>query len=641
VSRIVIWEDNKRTLRIIERCLEGMGYELFPIDDRERLRLDLRAHEPALILASCEMHGGSGLEVVRDHYPECRSPVPVIVYSNSYPRRILREITPAELNVGAFLGKPIDPGELVRTVVGLAPAPDPVTASKIVADLRAEYEQHGLRLEEPSAPVELADKPFAQLLWAIDHNSWTGKLSLDGEGEGAVDWWFVMGQFTHAATHGDRDLVTTAILEKRLDASKLPPVALKNVEEQLGLLMAYRAIGMHESEALARRTVERLLKLGLDLSAGTITPTPGEWKESQTGEPSALPRLVMKLIAGEVAEVGRTAIQAHPDSVVVIRLPPSATVRAWGLTPGDHKVLDLIEKARNREITLDQLVRVASEGVASVQPRVRALIQLLGAIGFLEFRGKPWDRETSDTIDELVATLHRANRGNPFEVLGLASNSSEQEIKTRAREFARKYHPDAVIDQHPRVRALAGALFAASKDAAAALSDKNDREALRINMQQTRRGGSSGGQPEPEKARVALKQGELYLRNKAYEEAETFFRDATLLDPDNPDGFAMLGWTRFLKDPTNTTLATKTLETAIKLNPKHADAWFYLGRIALIRKDNDRARRRFQKALEFDPKHVGAGREVRLMDRRLAEGDRRKEPRQQGLRGLFGRRKED
>jgi len=638
MTRIVLFENSRRTLRIIHRCIGGMGYDLLEGVDPERLRLELRALEPALILVSADAANGSGLEVVRDLYIECQSPVPVIPYSSRHTLTSLKEVTPVEFNVGAFLATPFDPGELVQTVVGIAPPPDSLAASKIVTDLRAEFEQHGLRLEPPMGRLQLAETPFARILWAIDHNSWTGKLSYRGPDKQRIDWYFVMGQYTHAETGGDRDLVDTAVAEGRVDPTKLPEVALTNEEEQLGLLMAYRAIGMHESDGLKKRTVERLLGVGLDATDGSVEAFEGEWRDSALGEAWLLPRLVTRLTVERVKQLGTAAIQAHPDSIAVIRLPPAKTITAWKLPEEDAEVLALIEKARNREITLDQLIRVASGGENEDRPRVRALMLLLWKVGYLDFRGKPWDAETSAWIDKLVAKLHRSNRGTYFDVLGLDLVAAEKEIKAAHRDLARAHHPDTVYDAHPRVQRLNEAIYSRVQEAYEHLAKKERRDALRQELQNRRRTGASGGIVEPEKAMVAIKQGERYLRNKGYAEAENFFRDATLLDPDNPDGYVLLGWVRYLKDPTSSSGATKTIEKAIKINPKHPDGWYYLGRIALLKKDPERARKRFMKALDYDPKHVGAARELRLLERRLGDTDRRREPR---LRGLFGRRKDD
>ena len=168
------------------------------------------------------------------------------------------------------------------------------------------------------------------------------------------------------------------------------------------------------------------------------------------------------------------------------------------------------------------------------------------------------------------------------------------------------------------------------------------REAYRAEVQSRGKDKGAGpGSAEPDKALVALKKGEIWLGRKDYKRAEGHFRDATLFDAGNARAWVLLGWTTYLNGNTRSSVATKTIEKALRLEPKNADAWYYLGRMAILKKDPDRARRRFAKALEGDPKHVGAQRELRLLDRRQGGEPEKPGTPRGGLRGLFGRRKDE
>ncbi len=641
MSRILVLETSPRSLRVIQRCLDGIGYEIVLVGDQDRLRLEIRKHEPDLILASAEVHGGSGLEIVRDLYPECKSPVPVIVYSGAHTLGVLKDITPVELLIGGFLSVPLDPGELVQTVVGLATPPDAVAAARICGDLRSEYEAYGLRLDEPAGMTDLEEAPFARTLWAVDHNDWTGTLSLEVPGGNTVTFWFEMGQLSRAASAKGRDLLDTAIAEGRLDPARVPRVELSSEEEELGLLMALRAVGMHEVDGLRRRTQDRLLVEALGRREGLVHAAADTWSE-EDGDPQAIPKLLMRLVAEESRRLGERLVEAHLDSIVVIRLPPKEVIRSWGLPAQDRKVLEFIERARNREISLEQLIRLAVDGDPSQRPRVRALLQLLRTVGYLDFRGKPWDGATSARIDELVIELHRVSRSNHFEVFGLDPKASDKEIAEKGRALARTYHPDTMFEEHARVQEVANALYSRIQEAYEVLKHRERREAYRATLKSKSTTSSGPRAAEPAKALVSIKKGEIKMTRKAYAVAEGHFQDATLLDPKNAKAWILLGWTSYLTGSARAGTASKTIQKGLQLAPTSGDAWYYLGRIATLNKDSERARRRFAKAIEVEPGHVAAQRELRLLDRREGvPAEKRPSSPRAALRGLFSRRKDD
>jgi len=57
-------------------------------------------------------------------------------------------------------------------------------------------------------------------------------------------------------------------------------------------------------------------------------------------------------------------------------------------------------------------------------------------------------------------------------------------------------------------------------------------------------------------------------------------------------------------------LAKKQLEACVKIESRHANAWFYLGEIARKRNELEESRRCFKKSLEISPNHAGAKRRL-------------------------------
>jgi curved DNA-binding protein CbpA len=383
--------------------------------------------------------------------------------------------------------------------------------------------------------------------------------------------------------------------------------------------MALRAIGMHEVPALRKRTMRRLLSDALALEDGTIEAAPDESLKDEL-DPVPVPAALLDVLQLDGGRLGERFGEAHTDAIVVVRLPTADHMDAWGLLAAERKVLSLLDKARNKEITVDQLLRVAGEGDRAARARIRSLLGLLRRVGFIDLRGKPWDAETTATIETSVRELHRLQRANHFAVFGLGPEAGEREIRERSRELAKRYHPDTVADQHSRVQQLANAIYARVQEAYEVLKDNDKRSAYRAKVQDDAKRTVGGVRAEPELAKVSLVQGKLRLKNRVYGEAIGFFRDASLQDPTSAEAFVLLGWATFLADAQSAPAAAKTIEAGLKLNPNSADAWYYLGRLALLRQDVERARKRFGKALSLDPGHVDATREMRLIERRASGG---------------------
>jgi tetratricopeptide (TPR) repeat protein/CheY-like chemotaxis protein len=618
-------ETHDRTIRTVETTLAVIGYEVVVCGgDRDQLKLSLRASPPDLILISADLNSGSGLDILVDRYGDCPRPVPVIAWSGYHKRGALKEIAPVELLLSAVMTAPLDPGELVRLVTMLVPAPDPGAAIRVVADLADDSVVSRIRLEEPRGDKKLVRASLPRMLCAVDFHDWSGCLQIETAAWGAA-LFFKMGQLVLATTDTGKDLIRTALDHGRIEASKIPDVPLHSVEDEIGLLLALRGIGMHETEWIVAQTAIRILGQCIDAWDGVVKAIPGL---EPPGEGYAEPMPVVPILIHTVGAKRRTSqpgAETHPDSILVVRLPEEDAIRSWALTGTAAEVVDQLHKARGREISFRQLVRVVSRGDETRARLVEAVVGLLERIGYVHFSGPPWGEVTAAKLEELVAELHAVNGADLFEVLGVPRTADDTQVASALRTKSLKYHPDRMFDAHPRVQETAAALYGRIQQAYEVLSRPGQREAYRAQLE------SDVDSADTELAKVALARGKIRMRHKRYEDAVNDFREATLQSPDLAEPRVMLAWARFRVEPAEIKRAMAELSKIVRSDDKVPDAWFYLGRLAILNKELARARKYFDKALRVDPKHVEAQREIRLMDRRGQAMGTSRRPRAQPL----------
>lgn len=614
MPRVLVLDDNERNLRILRSTLAPLGYEMLAIADGDRLRLEMRDQPPDLLLVSSDLAQGSGLDIARDAYADAERPVPVLVWSSYHSADALKVLAPVELMLAGVMTSPLDPGELVRLATMIAPPRDAAQAVAFIADLASDAGPVTVRLPEPDGTHDLSQTPVARLMIAVDHHDWSGLLELHLGATESVQLWFEMGQLTLASSSQGRDLIHTAQDDGRLRGVPVPEVPIKNLEEEAGLLMALRAIGMHEVEDLEARTAMRLVRHVLEAPRGRGVATAELEPPDAFSSPLALMPLLVQSVRASMALGPGHGIQAHPDSVLIVRLPSSDIMSSWALPDDQLAVIEQLRKAHNREISLDQFERVAE--AAGLDPAVtRATLRLLKELGYVQFCGRPFDRPTTDSLDAFVAQLHRFARTDHFGVLGIKAGTSDKAVKQALHDLSRKVHPDVAFGQHPRVVETANALYARAQEAYEALKSADARKQYKEQAAETETVNSR--RRSPERAKVAIIQGRSALKRKRYDEALAAFRDAHLEDPENLECRVLHGWTTYLQDPENNVRkGTNSIKRVINEHRGYAPAWYYLARVSLLEKDHDQARKYLAKALDADPKHVEAAREMRLLERR-------------------------
>jgi curved DNA-binding protein CbpA len=199
---------------------------------------------------------------------------------------------------------------------------------------------------------------------------------------------------------------------------------------------------------------------------------------------------------------------------------------------------------------------------------------------------------------------------NHYEVLGLDSEASQEEIESAYQRLARLYHPDGQFT--PGMEKLAGELgelFAKVSEAYAILSNDSRRWEYDLSLATVMTDGAPVSKKKKPKdagkAKDAFANGIESFKKKDFEQATVYFKEATKLDSSNASYFSYLALA-LLQRPRREAEAEEAMLTAIELEPNVAEHRANLGLLYQKAGIRDKARDAFETALDLDPKNKKA-----------------------------------
>lgn len=248
-----------------------------------------------------------------------------------------------------------------------------------------------------------------------------------------------------------------------------------------------------------------------------------------------------------------------------------------------------------------------------------------------------------------------AEKGDYFGLLGIERSATGEEIRKAYFALVKDVHPDRVgqlgLDD---VKGEASKLFQIITQAYNTLSDSKKREqylsgqisAATPSNPMTRGPAAEAG---VEAAKIAFHKGSVMLSKRAYQEAETYFREATLTHPSVARYWQALGWAIFnhvegRTDDQRLDDARKAYEKALELDEEDAQTHYNIGLYWKAKGDHKRTKRAMELAVEHKPNFIEAKRELRLMEMRSGKGKSKSKdttaPADTGKKGKKGKKKE-
>ena len=244
---------------------------------------------------------------------------------------------------------------------------------------------------------------------------------------------------------------------------------------------------------------------------------------------------------------------------------------------------------------------------------------------------------------ELSLLYEKLDDANHFELLKIQQSANKDAVSAAYYALVKKFHPDRLPTALEPLTRCAQLVFERLTEAHETLTNASAREEYIKSV------AAGGGTRASERmmrdvleSAMEYQKAEVLMRRREYQQAMNLVRSAISRNPDESDYQALYAWLLHLMNPNEPAPfddMIRSLDRALKANPRNERAHFYKGTILKRMKRDNEAIRHFKQAVDINPRNVDAAREVRIADMRR---DSKPPPGQGGiLSRLFGGTKPD
>ena len=244
------------------------------------------------------------------------------------------------------------------------------------------------------------------------------------------------------------------------------------------------------------------------------------------------------------------------------------------------------------------------------------LIDLSGEMGKVSAESEQASAEqdaaiADEKVRQVLAMFDRLPSMDYYQILEVNKESTASEVKKAYFQMARKYHPDLFDRELPvDIRNKIDDVFDFITKGYHTLSDEDKRQDYNHKLEkapvQDRRDGDK-------RAEIKFRQGKTLYDQTRWEEAQVLLQEAIRLDPYKSTYFMLLAMTQS-KMRQYHEKAVKNFKKAIELSPWQPDGYLGLGMLYKREGMKVMAAKYLKKALQCDPDHQAAQRELDELD---------------------------
>lgn len=610
MTSLLIIDGASTALEAVQAALHGLGYEIDHLSSARDWNPPGEAGGPAMILVSADLLAAGDRQGFLKLYSELEQPVPVVAWSLDLPRRRLLEILPPEVVLGGLFEGIPTAAEVLLLVSSRFPPKQRGQAVQRLLKLLGSH-RDPLRTTTPRGTHDILDFGLPRALVSLAAEGWSGAVTVEPLRGATLRFWFEGGAVVLATdgTTGGLLRQARALGQDRRGAE--PEGPFEDIRSELSFLRRIAGLSTRERARLVEWQAAQFLALACADVEGRLHVVDFAEAPCVLEESLDVRSLLLAAASGSPSSILAQA-PAQGAWFVLPSLPHGEELDDWPLEGLSGQVRDFLVSNRTTRITVSSVVE-GLESAGASSDAILALLVRLGEMGYLRFVGSPFDPAASAEIEELAGMWHKAQQTNHFEFLGLPRAVSKKAVDDAVFKASKRWHPDTLVDKHPRVQALGALLFARIRDASEILGEGDRRQRYVEDIEDGQLG--RGGQ-DPERARILLAKGRLAIKNKRYAEAEKMLGDAAVADPSLVLAPVLAVWASHLGQSGSDAEGIRAMQDLARRPGAPAELWYYLGRMYLQAKNVDRARKCFDRVLKVDPGHTDSQRQLRLLEMR-------------------------
>jgi|GEM_PF-4333350 len=231
--------------------------------------------------------------------------------------------------------------------------------------------------------------------------------------------------------------------------------------------------------------------------------------------------------------------------------------------------------------------------------------------------------EQKKMLGEIREFNKKALSKNPLEILGVAREASQAEIRKAYVTLTRRYHPDNVQQGFPDevIREFEKASSAVN-EAYSVLKDPEKQAAFLKLLDDPIIKGDINRAEMRKRASMDSEQGFVYFHRQNYPMAIKHLKRALMIFPYEVMNLARLGWAVFNNkegEGDRTAEAVELINRGLSIQPDNDQANYFMAKILIAQKRDREAESYLEKAERANPNNYEARRDLKMLQMRLGK----------------------